>query len=69
MADLPGRMFHGNEPVENQRDAADICPEGTHGITDDQAQKKANPLGGLAYLKANAINPRSTALLTEFGLK
>jgi len=36
-------------------------------ITGDQAQKKANPLGGLAYLKAHAINPRSIALLTEVG--
>jgi len=36
-------------------------------ITGDQAQKKANPIGGLAYLKANAMYPRSTALLTEVG--
>jgi len=56
-------------PTPGKQDTDAICPEGTHGITDDQAQKKANPLGGLAYLKANAINPRSIALLTEFGLK
>jgi len=29
MAGLPGRVLHGKEPFENQRDIANICPEGT----------------------------------------